>query len=90
MDREAWQVIVHGVAKESDTTQRLNNNKKTNKLIQGLRGEQMNEWVKEREGWFTPPSQEPVYGGGRNRHTLKTGKRRFDMQLVELNQKAQF
>ena len=37
-DREAWQVIVHGVAKESDTTQRLNN-KKTNKLIQGPRGE---------------------------------------------------
>ena len=27
MDRRAWQVTVHGVAKESDMTQRLNNNK---------------------------------------------------------------
>ena len=27
MDRGAWWVIVHGVAKESDTTQQLNNNK---------------------------------------------------------------
>jgi len=28
MDREVWQAIVHGVAKESDTTYRLNNNTK--------------------------------------------------------------
>ena len=26
-DREAWRAIVHGVKKESDTTQGLNNNK---------------------------------------------------------------
>ena len=26
MDRGAWQTTVHGVAKESDTTERLNNN----------------------------------------------------------------
>ena len=25
MDREAWRAIVHGVTKESDTTQQLNN-----------------------------------------------------------------
>ena len=30
MDRGAWQVIVHGVAKESDTTERLNNNNNNN------------------------------------------------------------
>ena len=29
MDRGGWQATVHGVAKESDTTQRLNNNNKT-------------------------------------------------------------
>jgi len=28
MDRGVWQAIVHGVAKESDTTYRLNNNTK--------------------------------------------------------------
>ena len=28
MDRGVWQAIVHGVAKESDTTYRLNNNNK--------------------------------------------------------------
>ena len=27
MDKEAWQATVHGVTKESDTTQQLNNNK---------------------------------------------------------------
>ena len=27
MDRGAWQTTVHGVAKESDTTERLNNNR---------------------------------------------------------------
>ena len=31
MDRGAWQATVHGVAKESDTTYRLNNN--NNKII---------------------------------------------------------
>ena len=45
---------------------------------------------KGREGWFTPPSQEPVHGDGGNRHPLKTSKRRFGMQLLELNQKAQY
>ena len=28
MDREAWRATVHGVAKESDMTDRLNNNHK--------------------------------------------------------------
>ena len=32
MDREAWRVTVHGVAKESDTTERLNN-KEINKYV---------------------------------------------------------
>ena len=29
MDREAWQATVHGVAKESDMTEQLNNNSKS-------------------------------------------------------------
>ena len=33
MDREAWWTTVHGITKESDTTEQLNNNKK--KRIRG-------------------------------------------------------
>ena len=32
MDREAWQATVHGVAKESDMVQRLNNNNNKHKI----------------------------------------------------------
>ena len=32
MDREAWQATVHGVAKESDVAQRLNNNNNKHKI----------------------------------------------------------
>ena len=32
MDREAWQATVHGVAKESDMAQRLNNNNNKHKI----------------------------------------------------------
>ena len=31
MDTEAWWATVHGVAKESDSTEQLNNNNKLNK-----------------------------------------------------------
>ena len=31
MDRGAWQATVHGVTKESDTTEQLNNNNNSNK-----------------------------------------------------------
>ena len=33
MDRGAWQDIVHRVAKQSDTTQQLNNNKGDKRLV---------------------------------------------------------
>ena len=39
MDRGAWQATVHGVAKESDTTQRLNN-KQQNSFKTDLRKRQ--------------------------------------------------
>ena len=38
MDREAWWAIVHGVAKELDTTERLNNNEETSHVRAGKTG----------------------------------------------------
>ena len=36
MDRAAWWATVHGVSKESDVTQRLNNNNNNKFLVVGL------------------------------------------------------
>ena len=38
MDRGAWWVTVHGVTKESDTTQLLNNNKGPDRVLTFLLG----------------------------------------------------
>ena len=40
MDRGTWQVTVHGVTKESDTTERLNNN--LNKLLYNKQNQESN------------------------------------------------
>ena len=37
MDRGAWKATVHGVTKESDTTQRLNNNNKIKATVSDFR-----------------------------------------------------
>ena len=36
MDRGAWRAIVHGVAKESDTTEQLNNNNTQNDKLKNF------------------------------------------------------
>ena len=34
MDRRAWQALIHGVVKESDTTERLNSNNNNKSLLE--------------------------------------------------------
>ena len=42
-DREAWWAAVHGVTKESDTTEQLNNNNNNDKMVRTCRSEMMSE-----------------------------------------------
>ena len=42
-DRETWYAAVHGVTKESDTTEQLNNNNNNDKMVRTCRSEMMSE-----------------------------------------------